>query len=823
MQLSRKRIVELSCTMYHLHLLVTSKKLSNIKNDKNFAQDVKTLNVNNVNNSDKSNRHILKIVTFNCKNIQTCGPFFQESIKYIDICLIQEHWLFNCQLSLLHELHENLTGVGKSVDDKDPLTPNHLPRGYGGVAILWNKKIDNLINVIQVGNERIQCVELKGVQNKLLLISVYMPCKSSPNSLTEFQECVDILYEIVQIFSPSHKIIIGGDFNENLLQKSNSLRNRYILDFMKDSDMTTVDVGKTFIHSRGIDCSSIDFILFSEKYKENILSIRRLECASSVSDHYPVIADIRFSLSDLQECYENTKNNSEITSNSHRFDWNKVDGEKYKETLNEQLEAVDLQLNDNAQIDTAIMKVNSAITTAIATIAPPRKVRRKKPKLKLMSTEILDAIKAKKSAYLQWKNNGKPQEPTNLYTLNKKFTTYELRKTCRKEVAQRRIKERETLIEARTMDKKLFYSLVNQQRGKLNRFIDELNVGDAIYDGANILEGWKLHFGDLAKESDPSKFDQQYFKMVDFEYQQIINICRGEYTHETVSLHELELAIQKLNRNKSVDAYGISAECLLYGGNTLNETLLNIINASFRYCYLSASLKVGILTPIFKNKGEITNSKNYRGITITPTISKLIETILKLRVNPRIMETQNPLQRGFTENTAPLISSLMLEEFERENKDLKKPTIFGMLDAKSAFDVVRHNNLIRKLFHMGLSAQNILMIDQLYKDATSKVKWKNQSSETFPIEQGVRQGGTLSADLYKVYVNQLLNLLTDSNMGGRIGAINCCAPTCADDIALVGNNPLEIQSLVNIAYDYSRREGYLLQPEKSVILPVKNK
>ena len=192
-------------------------------------------------------------------------------------------------------------------------------------------------------------------------------------------------------------------------------------------------------------------------------------------------------------------------------------------------------------------------------------------------------------------------------------------------------------------------------------------------------------------------------------------------------------------------------------------------------CFLTSLM---YLTPIFKHKGDITNSKHYRGITITATISKLIETVLKLRVNHRIIEIKKTLQRGFTENTAPLISSLILEEYKGENMDLKEPTIYRMLDAKSAFDVVRHKNLIRKLNYMGLSEQNILMIDQLYKNATSKVKWKSQLSDVFSIEQGVRQGGTLdlSADLYKVYVYQLLNMLADSNIGGKIGSITCCAP-----------------------------------------------
>jgi hypothetical protein len=66
---------------------------------------------------------------------------------------------------------------------------------------------------------------------------------------------------------------------------------------------------------------------------------------------------------------------------------------------------------------------------------------------------------------------------------------------------------------------------------------------------------------------------------------------------------------------------------------------------------------------------------------------KIIETILKFRINPYISDVQNLFERGFTENTVPLISSLLLEEYEREHTDLNKPTVFGILDAKSAFDV----------------------------------------------------------------------------------------------------------------------------------------
>ena len=40
----------------------------------------------------------LNIVTFNCKNVNTCEPVYNEISKFADIVLIQEQWLFDCNL-----------------------------------------------------------------------------------------------------------------------------------------------------------------------------------------------------------------------------------------------------------------------------------------------------------------------------------------------------------------------------------------------------------------------------------------------------------------------------------------------------------------------------------------------------------------------------------------------------------------------------------------------------------------------------------------------------------------------------------------------------
>ena len=101
---------------------------------------------------------------------------------------------------------------------------------------------------------------------------------------------------------------------------------------------------------------------------------------------------------------------------------------------------------------------------------------------------------------------------------------------------------------------------------------------------------------------------------------------------------------------------------------------------------------------------------------------------------------QNSLQRGFTKHSSPMNCSLIVEETIREYKDLRKPVYIEFLGAKSAFDVVSHDSLLRKLFHAGVEGVSWSLVHSLHAETESVVKWNGAYSEVFKVEQGVRQG-----------------------------------------------------------------------------------
>ncbi|CAC5396748.1 unnamed protein product [Mytilus coruscus] len=106
------------------------------------------------------------------------------------------------------------------------------------------------------------------------------------------------------------------------------------------------------------------------------------------------------------------------------------------------------------------------------------------------------------------------------------------------------------------------------------------------------------------------------------------------------------------------------------------------------------------------------------------------------------------------------------------------------------------------------------IIDELHKNTSCSIKWKNQLSQEFKVYQGVKQGGLLSADLYKPDIEDLLSLYENLAQGCKIGNININAVACAYDIALLSDNPYDLQILVNLALQYSQLHHYTLQPHK---------
>jgi hypothetical protein len=130
---------------------------------------------------------------------------------------------------------------------------------------------------------------------------------------------------------------------------------------------------------------------------------------------------------------------------------------------------------------------------------------------------------------------------------------------------------------------------------------------------------------------------------------------------------EVETAINGIKKRKAADIFGRTVENFIYGGNELISFIHSIICAIFKTGKVPDSVRTGMLSPVFKYKGENINLKNYRGKTVLLVVCKIIYSILKLRIRKKSDPIQCTILRGFTERSAPLNATFILEEARRES------------------------------------------------------------------------------------------------------------------------------------------------------------
>ena len=107
------------------------------------------------------------------------------------------------------------------------------------------------------------------------------------------------------------------------------------------------------------------------------------------------------------------------------------------------------------------------------------------------------------------------------------------------------------------------------------------------------------------------------------------------------------------------------------------------------------------------------------------------------------------------------------------------------MDASKAFDRVCHF----KLFHV-LQAQGIFLLIlralfNMYTNSKMKVRWGSETSKSFSLQNSVKQGGCLSAMLFTVYFDILIERLESFSIGCHIDRRLCGIFVYANDLALV--------------------------------------
>jgi hypothetical protein len=133
--------------------------------------------------------------------------------------------------------------------------------------------------------------------------------------------------------------------------------------------------------------------------------------------------------------------------------------------------------------------------------------------------------------------------------------------------------------------------------------------------------------------------------------------------------------------------------------------------------------------------GSKNDAINYWGITVLPVISKIVEAVIRDRLQPLIHNMQNPTQRGFTKGSSSMNADLPVEEAYRILTDEKQNGHLVLLDAKTAFDKVKgRGTLVRHRFCFRRQTLHTFIFCECF------IKWNNGSVRLTIWKQKIGDG-----------------------------------------------------------------------------------
>ncbi len=243
------------------------------------------------------------------------------------------------------------------------------------------------------------------------------------------------------------------------------------------------------------------------------------------------------------------------------------------------------------------------------------------------------------------------------------------------------------------------------------------------------------------------------------------------------TMEELDKVIAKLKKGKRPGLDDYPSELFIHAGGGVRESLLQLLNQVKASHKIPEQWNIMKIVTIYKNKGSKKMLRYYRGIFLAIVISKIFESLIKLRIDPDLQKI-NVLQAGSRFNRSGADNVFLLRGCADHYKATKQPLYITSYDYEQAFDSLWVEKCILSLKNLGVSKEMLQLIYNMNKKAKVIVKTPYGMTTAFETDPIVKQGTVLGAALCSSSTGEYCGV----NKGVPIGSMMLSSLLYVDDV-----------------------------------------
>ncbi|CAL5400242.1 unnamed protein product [Camellia sinensis] len=289
--------------------------------------------------------------------------------------------------------------------------------------------------------------------------------------------------------------------------------------------------------------------------------------------------------------------------------------------------------------------------------------------------EVQAVIKAKKECFKKWQKD-RTEENLKSYRLANK----EVKKVVR-EIKLKVYDDLYTRLDSKEGEK-MVYKLAKMRERKTRDFnqVKCIKSEDSkvLVKDDEIKERWKNYFEKLLNEEHGSTTIGEEI---------ISNTINQDYRfYRRIRNFEVEIALKKMKSNKALGPDDIPIEAWKCLGKKGVAWLTRLFSKILLTRNMPDEWRKSILVPIYKNKGDVQNCNNYRGIKLMCHIMKVWERVMERRLRDITEVSEN--QFGFMPGRSTMEAIYLLRRVIEKYKEKKRDIHMVFIDLEKAYDRV---------------------------------------------------------------------------------------------------------------------------------------